>query len=100
MCVISYGMHLSHIFEIPSTWNEKPSISIEIPSIWNEKPSISIEIPSILLKTLYLDRNTGYFDSEILKYQIFHTLNLKVGNSSKIPNISSASISKLTISTK
>ena len=28
-----YGMQLSHIFEIASISNEKPSISIEIPSI-------------------------------------------------------------------
>ena len=28
-----YGIRLSHIFEIPSISNEKPSISIEIPII-------------------------------------------------------------------
>ena len=39
-----YGIQLLHIFEIPS---------------------ISIEIPS---KTLDLDRNTRYFEPEILKY--------------------------------
>ena len=30
----SYGIRLSHIFDIPCISNEKPSISIEIPSIW------------------------------------------------------------------
>ena len=29
----TYGIRLSHIFEIPSISNEKPSISMEIPSI-------------------------------------------------------------------
>ena len=29
----NHGMRLSHIFEIPSISNEKPSIPIEIPSI-------------------------------------------------------------------
>ena len=28
-----YGIRLSHIFEIPSISNEKPSISIKVPSI-------------------------------------------------------------------
>ena len=46
-----YGIQLLHIFEIPSISNERPSISIEIPS-----------------KTLDLDRNTRYFEPEILKY--------------------------------
>ena len=30
ICRVFYGMRLSHIFEIPSISNEKPSISIEI----------------------------------------------------------------------
>ena len=31
-----YGMRLSHVFEIPSISNEKPSTSTEIPNIWFE----------------------------------------------------------------
>ena len=30
---LNYGIRLSHIFEIPSISNEKPSISIKIPSV-------------------------------------------------------------------
>ena len=48
-----YGIRLSHIFEIPSILNEKPSISIEI---------------VFRSKTLDFDGNTRYFESEILKY--------------------------------
>ena len=48
-----YGIRLSHIFEIPSILNEKPSISIEI---------------VFRSKTLDFDRNTRYFESEISKY--------------------------------
>ena len=49
--LVNIGAQLLHIFEIPSISNERPSISIEIPS-----------------KTLDLDRNTRYFEPEILKY--------------------------------
>ena len=49
-----YGIPLSHIFAIPSTSNEKLGISIKI--------------SSILIENLRFDRNTKYFDSEILKY--------------------------------
>ena len=48
-----YGIRLSHIFEIPSILNEKPSISIKI---------------VFRSKTLDFDRNTRYFESEISKY--------------------------------
>ena len=48
-----YGIRLSHLFEIPSILNEKPSISIEI---------------VFRSKTLDFDGNTRYFESEILKY--------------------------------
>ena len=48
-----YGIRLSHIFEIPSILNEKPSISIEI---------------VFRSKTLDFDGNTRYFESEISKY--------------------------------
>ena len=48
-----YGIRLSHIFEIPSIVNEKPSILIEI---------------VFRSKTLDFDRNTRYFESEISKY--------------------------------
>ena len=37
-----YGIRLSHIFEIPSTSNEKPGISIKM--YFDQKPWISIEI--------------------------------------------------------
>ena len=65
LCVSSSicGIRLSHIFEIPS--------------ISNEKLSISIEILVFRSKTLNFDRNTRYFESEMSKYQVFHTLNLK-----------------------
>ena len=39
----------------------------EIPSISNEKPSISIEILGILIENLDFDRNSRYFEPEILK---------------------------------
>ena len=40
---ITYGIRLSHIFEIPSISHGKPSNSIEVPSILIEIPSISTE---------------------------------------------------------
>ena len=52
----------------------------EISSISNEKPSISIKIQK---SKQYFDQNLGfrwkyqYFESEILKYLVFHNLNLE-----------------------
>ena len=34
-------------------------------------------------KILDFDRNTGYFESEILKYKILHTMNLSIFSISK-----------------
>ena len=65
---MKYDCHIFSIFSI---------CFFEIPSISNEKPSISIEILGILIENLDFDRNSRYFEPEILKDQVFHTLNLK-----------------------
>ena len=53
----TYGIRLSHTFEVPGMSNEKTQY-------FNRN-------------TQYFNRNTRYFESEILKCQVFHTLNLK-----------------------
>ena len=70
---VIYQIRLSHIFKIPSVSNEKFSILIEI-------PSISIESFGFW--------NTTFFESEILKYQVSYTLNLKYYISSEILGVS------------
>ena len=47
----TYGIHLSHIFDILSITIEILSISIDIPGISIDILSISIDIPSITIKT-------------------------------------------------
>ena len=47
---IIYGIRLSHIFEIPSISNEKPSILIKILKYFDQEPWISIEILGIFNK--------------------------------------------------
>ena len=52
-----HGIRLSHIFEIPSISNEKPSISIKI-LYFDQKPWISIEILGTSNQKF---RNTWFF---------------------------------------
>ena len=50
----TYGIRLSHIFEIPNISNKN----------FNQNTKV-------------FDQNTRYFELEILKYYVFHALNLK-----------------------
>ena len=47
---IIYGIRLSHIFEIPSISNEKPSILIKILKYFDQEPWIPIKILGIFNK--------------------------------------------------
>ena len=62
-CSGDYEIRLSHIFEIASILNEKPSILTK---------NLGFQFRR---KTLDFDRNTRYFKSNILKYSVFHILN-------------------------
>ena len=76
-----YGIRLSHIFEIPSTSNEKPGISIKM--YFDQKPWISIEILDSSNKKF---RNTRFFTPWIWYTRYFerNSLCFKKGVKSRV----------------